>query len=156
MQVGWIKYSKTEEKICFKSMMLGIFLGLPLGILLNYYVLGFPILNQPPKDFFEWFIFLSSFSGKMASVWFLFTTVSLFYYYRKKKLLKSWHDAGKIVWFLFIFFPVLFAYFVLVVSAFDVPLTYATPWLTPIRRYSLSLLYSIPSFSFLIRHHIHA
>jgi len=144
MQIGPIKYGKSEEMILFKSMMLGIFLGLPLDMLLNY-LLGFPMVAKgSPTDFWGWVVFISSWMGSICSLWFLITTAFCFLFYSKEGLISSWRDIVKVVWALLIFFPVLFTYTAFIVIAIFVPLDYATPWLSPVRRLGLSFLLFLP------------
>jgi len=126
--------------------MLGLFIGLPLGILVNY-ALGFPTLpnlGQVPSDFWGWVIILSSWMGSVVSSWFTLTAILWFLFYKREGLISSWHDIGKIIWGLFICFPVMFGYTILVFSAFFVPLEYATPWLSSVKRWALGLLLFFP------------
>jgi hypothetical protein len=43
-QLAPLTYEKREERVLVRSFLTGIFLGLPLGILVNL-LLGFPTIN---------------------------------------------------------------------------------------------------------------
>lgn len=144
MQVGPIKYSKAEERIFFKSIVLGILLGLPVAVIPNY-MLGFPtLITQAPNNFVGWVMALSSFLASMIWAWFLIAIFACFTYYRKEKMLDSWHSTAKIIWIFIVYFPIMFSYTILIFSALFVPLNYATPWLNPIRQYWLGCLLFLP------------
>jgi len=144
VQVGPVKYSKAEEKILLKSFILSLLIGLPSGMLLNF-AMGFPTLTrQVPTEFSGWVLFLSSWLVSVAGIWFSVATILHFLFYKKARLLNSWSDVGRVVWVLFVFFPVMFVYIILVFSAIFVPLEYATPWLSPIRQYWLGFLFFFP------------
>jgi len=144
MQIGSVKYSKKEEAIFFKSFLLGLMLGLPPGIILSY-ILGFPAIpKQFPNDFQSWFIFLSLWLAELASLWFVATVTLYFIYYKREKMFNSRLDIFKIFLSILIFFPILFLYVIVVMSAIFVPLYSAASWLSPIRKYWLGAVLFLP------------
>jgi hypothetical protein len=144
MQIGPVKYSKKEETIFFTSYLLALPLGLPIGIVLNYLV-GFPTLQESiPKDFLKNFVFFFIWLNRLEIVWFLVAMSVVLFRSRKGRNLNSLRDIGKIVWALFVVFPVLNLYVVLIMSAFFIPLYSATSWLSPVRQYWLGALLFLP------------
>jgi hypothetical protein len=140
MQIGPIKYSKKEEKVFFKSVLLGLLVGLPLGLLLAF-TLGFP---PYPSSFEDRLISSLLFIGSVESIPLLISTLLSLLYFKKGRLLNSWRDVAKLLWGLFLVFPVLLIYIALLMSALIYPLYDATFWLSPIRKYWLGALVFLP------------
>jgi len=140
MQVGPIGYGKEEEKAFLKSILLGLLSGLPLGFLLTSQI-GFP---QYSHDFVNRFVGSIILLGSIESVSALISTVLCLLYLEKGKMLHSWRDAARVIWALFIFFPVFSIYIALVVSTFVFPAYDATYWLSPVRQYWLGALLFLP------------
>ena len=131
MQIGPIKYKKTEEWTLVISLILGMFFGLPLGILLNY-GLGFPIIpKQTPSDLLGWFIMSFTLPMGLCSLWWVLTLIFAVLFYKKKNLLKSRYALGKILLF-WLLFPVMFIYGALIHSILIVPIAYSLSSLDPL------------------------
>lgn len=144
MKIGPLKYSRKEERIFFKSFLLGLLGGLPLGIVLNY-LLVFPRLSrQLPTDFGSWFQFFFMVLMGPASLCFLFTTLFYFFFSRKAGPADSRDDVLRIVWAVFVFYPVLVTYVIFATSVIFNWVFQATPWLSPIRQYGLGALLLLP------------
>jgi hypothetical protein len=140
MQIGPVKYSKNEEKVFFKSILLGLLSGLPLGLVLTY-IIGFPQYSHDLKNRFVYSFLLL---GSVESISLLFSAILYLSYSKKAKLLHSWYDAARIVWALLVTFPILFIYIALVMSLLIFPLYDATFWLSPVKQYWLGALLFLP------------
>lgn len=144
MQVMHVKYSEKEEKILFIAFIFGALLGLPIGVTVNY-LLGFlKSSGQVPTDFYGWVLWFLCLISKIGIFWLAITAILIFLCYKKERLLNSWYDVGKILWFLFIFFPVMFSYVSLVYVSIFIPLSNTTPWLSPIKEYWLHFFLFLP------------
>jgi hypothetical protein len=82
--------------------------------------------------------------GKVESIPLLISTILSLLCFEKEKLPHSWRDVARVVWGLFMFFPVLWIYIALLMSAFVFPLIDAVFWLSPVRKYWLGALLFLP------------
>lgn len=131
MQIGPVKYSKMEENILVLSFLLGMVIGLPLGILMNY-MLGFPTIPKTaPNGFIDWFIVSFTLPLSWFCLWWLFAILLMVWFYRRKDLLKSRQDIARIFLVQFMF-PCLLLYMALVFSLIIIPIDYSLSFLDPI------------------------
>ncbi len=132
MRIGPVKYEKVEEGILLRSFILGMFFGLPLGLLLNY-MLGFSIIpKQAPSDLLGWFIMAFTVPMSWCSLWLVLTIILAFLFCKKRNLFKSWYDVGRILlaWLLF---PAVLMYTALIFSVFMFPVdVFLVPFLDPL------------------------
>lgn len=116
VQIGPIKYNKEESVVLGRSFLLGIFLGIPLGIFINY-LFGFPsIPAKAPEGFIGWtitfiLIFLS-FSTALYAV----TAVFLGLFLKKRRMLNPKRFL-KVLWPPIVFFIILPIYVSIAYSA---------------------------------------
>jgi hypothetical protein len=140
VQIGPVKYNKKEEKTFVSSFLLGLLAGSPLGLLLIY-IFGFP---QYPSNFGGRFVFSLLLLVSIESISLLISTILSLLFFEKRKLLHSWHDVARVVWCLFVVFPVLWMCVALYMSALIFPLYDVAFWLDPIRKYWLGALAFLP------------
>jgi len=121
VQIGPIKYNKSEEAILTRSFFIGVFLGVPLGILVNY-LFGFPTIHtQTPTSFLGWTRMLFTFFISFLIVPCILTTVSLILFLRKKERLNASQHFFKAFWSVIMFFLFLPIYTAITSSAILVP-----------------------------------
>jgi len=142
MQIGPIKYNQEEERIFFKSLLLGFLSGLPFGLLIIY-LNGFPQYQGGVLNRFAFSFFLLT---EVESVPLLITAVLCLSYFKTGKLLRSWRDIPRIIWVLIIIFPVLSLYIAFFMSLLIFPLFDLASWLSPAKQYWLGALLFLPLF----------
>jgi hypothetical protein len=143
-RIGPVRYSKDEEKNFFVSFFLALPLGLPTGILFIF-LSGFPLsIGHIPSDFVNRFVVFFLWLGRLEVVWFLITVVFVTLLYKKDGLFSSWNVVAKVLWALFVFFPLIVVYVSFILSAVIFPVYFATPWLDFVGHYCVSNLLVLP------------
>jgi hypothetical protein len=121
MQIGPIKYSKDEEALLGRAFAVGLLVGVPVGLFVNF-ILGFPMFpRQMPVDFLDWFFTGVKLLGSLVGFWWILSTVlSLVFYHRSKKLVSSW-QKGLRAMFAMMLIPFIVLYVAFVFSIISVP-----------------------------------
>lgn len=131
MQIGPVKYAKTEENLLVKSFVIGMVLGLPLGILANY-MLGFPTIpNKAPNGFVDWFVVSFTLPLSWLCLCWLFAIILSVWFYKRGDMLKSRRDIAKIL-LAQLMFPILLLYVALIFSLILIPIDYSLSFLDPL------------------------
>jgi L-cystine uptake protein TcyP (sodium:dicarboxylate symporter family) len=87
VQIGPVKYSKEEEHVLARAFLLGVSLGIPLGILINY-LTGFPIIHtQAPNDFYGWTTLFFTFFMSFLTLPIILTMIFFVLFWRKNEKL---------------------------------------------------------------------
>lgn len=121
IQIGPIKYNKDEEAILARSFFLGILIGIPLGIFVNY-LYGFPTIHtQTPENFLGWTIMLLAFIMSLLIVPTIATAMFFILFLIRKERSNFLRYFTRAVWAVLTFFILLPVYIAVTSSAILVP-----------------------------------
>ena len=121
VQIGLIKYDKDEEAILGRSFLLGMFVGIPLSILINYFY-GFPTFpRQPSYGLLGWAATFFTLFMSFLIIPYIVTITFLVLFLREKEKADSARHFYRAFWALLVLL-VLIPLYVAVTSALLVPL----------------------------------
>lgn len=145
MRVGWVKFSKEEEKLYTQSLFFGTFSGFTVGTFVFILTVLPAIPRKPPENLLEWMRILFVLFAILTAFGWLTSTAFAYLRHVSDKGRGPSLRFSRIAVAIFVTFPAVLTYAALVSLLVLIPFNdYFSQWLSPGALYSLGMMLVFP------------